>query len=78
MFIVVVILFTICWLPYHGYFVAVYINQAIVKYDNIHHIFLAFYWLAMCNALINPLVYCYFNQRSVVFHVQITISKKYI
>ncbi len=63
MFMVVVTLFVICWLPYHGFFVYQFINDQVVSYKHIRHIYLSFYWLAMSNTMINPLVYYYMNSR---------------
>ena len=63
MFMVVVTLFVICWLPYHGFFVYQFINDQVVSYKHIRHIYLSFYWLAMSNTMINPLVYYYMNTR---------------
>ncbi len=63
MFIVVVTLFTVSWLPYHGYFFYQYIDVDVITYRYTQHVFLAFYWLAMSNAMINPIVYYYMNGR---------------
>lgn len=63
MFIVVVMLFAVCWLPYHGYFMYQFIDDQVISYKHVQHIFLSFYWLAMSNAMINPLVYYYMNAR---------------
>ncbi|KAI9564743.1 hypothetical protein GHT06_008484 [Daphnia sinensis] len=63
MFTVIVTLFVVCWLPYHGYFVYQFIDDQVISYKYTQHIFLAFYWLAMSNTMINPLVYYYMNTR---------------
>ncbi|XP_057370381.2 neuromedin-K receptor-like isoform X2 [Daphnia carinata] len=63
MFMVIVVLFAVCWLPYHGYFVYQFIDHQVISYKYVQHIFLSFYWLAMSNAMINPLVYYYMNAR---------------
>ena len=63
MFIVVVVLFAVCWLPYHGYFVYQFINRKVMSSKYVQHIFLAFYWMAMSNAMINPIVYYWMNAR---------------
>jgi tachykinin receptor 3 len=60
---VIVTLFVVCWLPYHGYFVYQFIDDQIISYKYSQHIFLTFYWLAMSNTMINPLVYYYMNTR---------------
>ena len=63
MFMVIVTLFVICWLPYHGFFVYQFINDQVVSYKHIRQIYLSFYWLAMSNTMINPLVYYYMNTK---------------
>lgn len=63
MFMVIVTLFVVCWLPYHGYFVYQFIDDQVISYKYTQHIFLSFYWLAMSNTMINPLVYYYMNTR---------------
>ncbi|XP_015790474.1 tachykinin-like peptides receptor 86C [Tetranychus urticae] len=63
MLIALVVLFAICWLPYHAYFLYSYhyphINQSVI----IQHIYLFSYWLAMSNSMYNPLVYYWMNKR---------------
>ena len=63
MFMVVVGLFIFCWLPYQSYFVYQFIDDKIASYKYIQPIFLSFYWLAMSNAMINPLIYYFMNTR---------------
>ncbi|GLH01167.1 Tachykinin-like peptides receptor 86C [Gryllus bimaculatus] len=53
MFILVVSIFALCWLPYHGYFIYAYHNQAISTSSYVQHLYLAFYWLAMANAMVS-------------------------
>ena len=74
MFMVIVLLFAVCWLPYHGYFVYQFIDGQVISYKYVQHIFLAFYWLAMSNAMINPLVYYYMNARFLDFIFPATSS----
>ena len=63
MFLIIVVIFGICWLPYHCYFIAYYHHAAIVKYEYIGEIFLSFYWLAMANTMVNPVIYYWMNTR---------------
>ena len=63
MFIVVVIIFAVCWLPYHVYFIYTYHDREITKKPYIQHVFLGFYWLAMSNSMFNPLIYYWMNAR---------------
>ncbi len=71
MFIVMVTLFALCWLPYHLYFISVYHNPSIASYRYIKHIYLCFYWLAMSNAMVNPLIYYFLNARFVVLRLRV-------
>ncbi|XP_027847242.1 tachykinin-like peptides receptor 86C isoform X2 [Aphis gossypii] len=63
MFAVVVTIFLICWLPYHSYFVYAYHNKSIVVKTYVQDLFLSFYWLAMSNSMVNPIIYYWMNPR---------------
>ncbi|KAL4092309.1 hypothetical protein QTP88_026833 [Uroleucon formosanum] len=63
MFAVVVAIFLICWLPYHSYFVYAYHNKGIVVKTYVQDLFLSFYWLAMSNSMVNPIIYYWMNPR---------------
>ncbi|XP_060834975.1 tachykinin-like peptides receptor 86C [Rhopalosiphum padi] len=63
MFAVVVTIFLICWLPYHSYFVYAYHNKSIVIKTYVQDLFLSFYWLAMSNSMVNPIIYYWMNPR---------------
>jgi tachykinin receptor 3 len=63
MFIVVVIIFAVCWLPYHVYFIYTYHHKEVVTKPFIQHVYLGFYWLAMANAMLNPFIYYWMNAR---------------
>ncbi|XP_072379905.1 tachykinin-like peptides receptor 86C [Diabrotica undecimpunctata] len=63
MFISVVMIFGICWLPYHIYFIYVYFDTKILFNKYTQHVYLAFYWFAMSNAMVNPLIYYWMNAR---------------
>ena len=56
MFVVIITVFGVCWLPYHIYFLYSYHNPEIMKSPNIKNIYLGFYWLAMANCAVNPIV----------------------
>ena len=58
MFGFVVMIFMVCWAPYHVYFIYSYHNPAINKNPYIGHIYLGFYWLAMSTTCVNPVIYC--------------------
>lgn len=51
MLIVVVIIFTLCWAPYHGYFLVTYHYPDIVRTQYVQHIYLVIYFVAMSNSV---------------------------
>lgn len=63
MFIIIVLIFAICWLPYHLFFVYAYHNNQVISADHVQTIYLAIYWLAMSNAMVNPIIYYWMNGR---------------
>ncbi|XP_014286994.3 tachykinin-like peptides receptor 86C, partial [Halyomorpha halys] len=71
MFITVIAIFAICWLPYHGYFIYAYHNRSVTFSTYIPHLYLAFYWLAMSNAMVNPIIYYWMNNKFRVYFRQV-------
>lgn len=63
MFIAVVTIFAICWLPYQLFYIYAYHQPYITSTNNTPHLFLAFYWLAMSNCMVNPIIYYWMNRR---------------
>ncbi|KPJ03698.1 Tachykinin-like peptides receptor 86C [Papilio xuthus] len=63
MFILVIIIFGICWLPYHSYFIYTHFNPSILYMKYVQHMYLGFYWLAMANAMVNPIIYYWMNAK---------------
>ncbi|RWS27562.1 tachykinin-like peptides receptor 99D, partial [Leptotrombidium deliense] len=63
MMIFVFLIFAICWLPYHVYFILLYHFPQISQLPYIQHIYLSIYWLAMSNSMYNPFIYCWMNSR---------------
>lgn len=63
MFFIIVTIFGVCWLPYHAYFIYAYHDNSIVNKPFIQHVYLFFYWLAMANTMVNPIVYYWMNKR---------------
>ena len=67
MFAFMIIVFGICWFPYHVYFIYSYHHPEIMKSPYIRHIFLSFYWLAMANCAVNPIIYYWMSNRYVQY-----------
>ncbi|KAK4882878.1 hypothetical protein RN001_006197 [Aquatica leii] len=63
MFILVVLIFALCWLPYHGYFIYTHYDRQVLYSKYVQHVYLGFYWFAMANAMVNPLIYYWMNAR---------------
>ncbi|KAJ2947512.1 hypothetical protein O0L34_g17302 [Tuta absoluta] len=63
MFVLVVMVFALCWLPYHAYFLLVYQYQSLASSPLSQHVYLAFYWLAMANSMFNPLIYYWMSNK---------------
>lgn len=63
MFIAVVAIFGICWLPYHMFYVYAYHNPQITASAFVPHLYLGFYWLAMANSMVNPIIYYWMNRK---------------
>ncbi|CAH0558873.1 unnamed protein product [Brassicogethes aeneus] len=63
MMIVVVIIFAVCWLPYHLYFIVTSYFPEITNSKYIQETYLAIYWLAMSNSMYNPIIYCWMNAK---------------
>ncbi|XP_058457169.1 tachykinin-like peptides receptor 86C [Malaya genurostris] len=71
MFIIVVTIFAICWLPYHLFFVYAYHNNQMTSSSYVQQLYLGFYWLAMSNAMVNPIIYYWMNSRFRVYFQEI-------
>ncbi|XP_060819533.1 tachykinin-like peptides receptor 86C isoform X2 [Bombus pascuorum] len=77
MFIIVVVIFAICWLPYQGFFIFVYHHRHLAENSNIQHVYLSFYWLAMSNAMVNPIIYYWMNNRFRLYFQLIICKRTY-
>ncbi|KAL5273785.1 hypothetical protein ACFFRR_000501 [Megaselia abdita] len=71
MFIAIVSIFAICWLPYHMFFIYAYHNNQFTSESYAQHMYLGFYWLAMSNAMVNPIIYYWMNKRFRVYFQQV-------
>lgn len=67
MFIIVVTIFAVCWLPYQGFFIFVYHHRHFTESSYVQHVYLSFYWLAMSNSMVNPIIYYWMNNRYALF-----------
>ena len=76
MFFFIVIIFGVCWLPYHVYFLYAYHDKSIVNKPYIQHVYLGFYWLAMSNTMVNPIIYYWMNVRWVTYKLSIYVSSR--
>ncbi|XP_018330167.1 tachykinin-like peptides receptor 99D isoform X2 [Agrilus planipennis] len=63
MMVVVVIIFAVCWLPFHLYFIVTSYHPEITSSPYIQETYLVIYWLAMSNSMYNPIIYCWMNAR---------------
>lgn len=64
MMIVVVIIFAVCWLPTHVFFILSNARPSLlVDMKDLQHVYLVFYWLAMSNSVYNPIIYCCMNAK---------------
>ncbi|XP_048478822.1 tachykinin-like peptides receptor 99D isoform X2 [Plutella xylostella] len=63
MMMVVVVIFAVCWLPFHVYFLVTSYYPDVVNYEHIQEIYLGIYWLAMSNSMYNPIIYCWMNSK---------------
>ena len=63
MFVIVISVFGLCWLPYHAYFLYTYHNPTVARWPATKHVYLGIYWLAMSNTTVNPIIYYWMNVR---------------
>jgi len=63
MFIIIVTMFGICWLPYNIYFLYIYHDPDTAYLPYIKNVYLSLYWLAMANSCVNPFIYYFMNSR---------------
>lgn len=63
MLIMVVAIFSLCWLPYHIFFLVSWLYRPINEWRHIQEVYLAIYWLAMSSSMYNPFIYCWMNSK---------------
>ncbi|KAH8417811.1 hypothetical protein KR222_006235 [Zaprionus bogoriensis] len=63
MMLTVVIVFTICWLPFNILQVLLTEMPKLDEWKSLPYVWFAFHWLAMSHSCYNPIIYCYMNAR---------------
>ncbi|XP_021924354.1 RYamide receptor isoform X2 [Zootermopsis nevadensis] len=63
MMVIVVIIFTACWLPFNILMVALDNNSDLASWSGTPYLWFAFHWLAMSHSCYNPVIYCWMNTR---------------
>uniref|UniRef100_A0A915HFA1 G-protein coupled receptors family 1 profile domain-containing protein n=1 Tax=Romanomermis culicivorax TaxID=13658 RepID=A0A915HFA1_ROMCU len=63
MLLIVVAVFTFCWLPYEIYLVLNEVRPNVNDYYYINVIFFCCHWLAMSNSCLNPIIYGVYNEK---------------
>ncbi|XP_014255151.1 RYamide receptor [Cimex lectularius] len=63
MMVTVVVVFTICWLPFNILLLVWEANPNIELWQGLPFLYFALHWLAMSHACYNPLIYCWLNAR---------------
>lgn len=63
MLVIVVIMFGVCWLPLHTFFLMMDFNPQLTKANKqlVTVIYYAVFWLAMSNSCANPVIYGFTN-----------------
>jgi len=76
MMILIVVIFAVCWLPQHVYFVVVSVYSNLTHHQSIQHVYIVIYWFAMSNAMYNPIIYCWMNARYITPFTHVFITCK--
>ena len=63
MMIAIVVIFAVCWLPQHTYYVATNFYPELTQSAYAQHVYLIIFWVAMSNSMYNPIMYCWMNAR---------------
>ncbi|KAL8591165.1 hypothetical protein ACOMHN_057905 [Nucella lapillus] len=67
MLILVVVMFGMCWLPLHTFFLVIDFNPDLMMYDSLAEerffvvLYYSVHWLAMSNSFANPIIYSFTN-----------------
>ncbi|XP_076632519.1 RYamide receptor [Colletes latitarsis] len=63
MMMTVVIVFTVCWLPYNILMLIIDNNEASSSWTGLPFVWMSLHWLAMSHSCYNPVIYCWMNAR---------------
>ncbi|XP_048514749.1 RYamide receptor isoform X2 [Athalia rosae] len=63
MMMTVVIVFTICWLPFNVLILALDNDERLHKWLGLPYLWAALHWLSMSHSCYNPVIYCWMNAR---------------
>ncbi|XP_066996188.1 RYamide receptor-like [Anabrus simplex] len=63
MMVTVVVVFTVCWLPFNILLITFDHDESIVEWRGLPYLYFAFHWLAMSHSCYNPVIYCWMNAR---------------
>lgn len=62
MLVAVVVVFTISWLPFHAFQLAVDIDSSVLEMKDFKLLYTAFHIMAMCSTFANPILYGWMNR----------------
>ncbi|KAL8573611.1 hypothetical protein ACOMHN_007164 [Nucella lapillus] len=68
MLVAVVVMFTLCWLPLHIFFLLLDFQPDLMAYHTVQEerffvgLFYTVHWLAMANSFVNPIIYSFTNE----------------
>ncbi|CAG0919366.1 unnamed protein product [Notodromas monacha] len=63
MMLMVVLVYTLCWIPQHTLTILGDAHEAIWAYDQIAWVWFACHWLSMSHTCYNPIIYCWMNAK---------------
>ncbi|XP_014599240.1 PREDICTED: neuropeptide Y receptor isoform X1 [Polistes canadensis] len=63
MMITVVLVFTMCWLPFNVFHIALDFDKSLYNWSGLPFVWAALHWLSMSHSCYNPVIYCWMNVR---------------
>ena len=71
MLVTIVVLFALCWLPLHAFFLTVDFNPDLIQdLEPLQIIYFVAHWVAMSNSFVNPIIYVFMNSNFRVSLIQ--------